>query len=132
MAERQRFGCIDTWPCNCKQTPSLLSPILYKVFFFCTTWFPDPECFSRKESNSFFPRQFFEAAYIFVRPNWFAKEKEMTSRKSKKKITGLVTWFKFLYGISYHISYQFVDVNSIQSRRKRKLRCWLLSVVSTI
>ena len=27
MAERQRFGCQDTWPCNCKKTPSLRSPI---------------------------------------------------------------------------------------------------------
>ena len=25
--ERQRFGCLDTWPCNYKQTPSLRSPI---------------------------------------------------------------------------------------------------------
>ena len=29
MAERQRFGCSDTWPCNCKQIPSLRFPILY-------------------------------------------------------------------------------------------------------
>ena len=28
LTERQRFGCLDTWPCNCKQTPSLQSPIL--------------------------------------------------------------------------------------------------------
>ena len=28
MAERQRFGCLDTWPYNCKQTASLRSPIL--------------------------------------------------------------------------------------------------------
>ena len=27
MAEWQRFGCIDNWPCNCKQTPSLGFPI---------------------------------------------------------------------------------------------------------
>ena len=27
MAERQRFGCLDTWPYNCKQTASLRSPI---------------------------------------------------------------------------------------------------------
>ena len=25
MAERQCIGCLDAWPCNCKQTPSLLS-----------------------------------------------------------------------------------------------------------
>ena len=23
MAERQRFGCLDNWPCGCKQTLSL-------------------------------------------------------------------------------------------------------------
>ena len=27
MAERQRFGYLDTWPYNCKQTASLRSPI---------------------------------------------------------------------------------------------------------
>ena len=27
MAERQHFGCLNTWPCNCKQKPSLRSPI---------------------------------------------------------------------------------------------------------
>ena len=27
MAERQRIGCLKTWPCNCKQTPSLRFPI---------------------------------------------------------------------------------------------------------
>ena len=27
MAERQRFGYLDTWPCNCKQIPSLRFPI---------------------------------------------------------------------------------------------------------
>ena len=27
MAERQRFGCLDTWPYNCKQTSSLWFPI---------------------------------------------------------------------------------------------------------
>ena len=29
MAERQRFGCLDNWPYNCKQIPSLRFPILY-------------------------------------------------------------------------------------------------------
>ena len=28
MAERQRFGCLDTWPCSCKQALSLRFPIL--------------------------------------------------------------------------------------------------------
>ena len=27
MAESQRFGCLHTWPCNCKQTPPLRFPI---------------------------------------------------------------------------------------------------------
>ena len=27
MAEWQRFGCLDNWPCICKQIPSLRSPI---------------------------------------------------------------------------------------------------------
>ena len=27
MAERQRFGCLDNWPYNCKQIPSLRFPI---------------------------------------------------------------------------------------------------------
>ena len=27
MAERQRFGCLDRWPCNCKQTPTFSFPI---------------------------------------------------------------------------------------------------------
>ena len=27
MAERQRFGCLNTWLCNCKQTPCLWFPI---------------------------------------------------------------------------------------------------------
>ena len=29
MAERQCFGCLDTWPCNCKQIPSLRFPMKY-------------------------------------------------------------------------------------------------------
>ena len=33
MAERQRIGCLDTWPCNCKQTPSLRFPIRFKYGF---------------------------------------------------------------------------------------------------
>ena len=28
MADRQRFGCPDTWPCNCKQKPSFRFPIV--------------------------------------------------------------------------------------------------------
>ena len=28
-AARQRFGCLDTWPCNCKQELSLRFPIGY-------------------------------------------------------------------------------------------------------
>ena len=31
MAELQRFGCLDTWPCSCKQKLSLRSPILWTV-----------------------------------------------------------------------------------------------------
>ena len=31
MAERQRFGCLDTWSCNCKQRPSLRSPIFVVI-----------------------------------------------------------------------------------------------------
>ena len=43
MAERQRFGCLDTWPYNCKQTLSLRSPIgsvgaylFFLRFTYCT------------------------------------------------------------------------------------------------
>ena len=32
MAEWHRFGCLDTWPCNCKQTSSLRFPIEYMNF----------------------------------------------------------------------------------------------------
>ena len=33
LAERQRFGCFDMWPCNCKQTSSLRFPI--NLFAIC-------------------------------------------------------------------------------------------------
>ena len=34
MTGWQRFGCLDTWPCNCKQTSSLRFPIaLHKLPF---------------------------------------------------------------------------------------------------
>ena len=36
MAEWQRFGCLDTWQCNCKQTPSLRFPIALLVVPFAT------------------------------------------------------------------------------------------------
>ena len=35
MAERQRFGCLYTWPCNCKQTLSLRSPIASRTLRSC-------------------------------------------------------------------------------------------------
>ena len=31
MAELQRFGCQDTWPCSCKQTTSLRFPIKLRI-----------------------------------------------------------------------------------------------------
>ena len=35
MAEWQRFGCLDTWLWNCKQTSSLWLPIHYQNLRFC-------------------------------------------------------------------------------------------------
>ena len=32
MAERQRFGCLDTWPCSIKQSLSLRFPIESGIF----------------------------------------------------------------------------------------------------
>ena len=31
MARRQRFGCLDTWLCSCKQTLSLRFPIAFQL-----------------------------------------------------------------------------------------------------
>ena len=31
MAERQRFGCLDTWPCSSKQIPTLRSMKFYRT-----------------------------------------------------------------------------------------------------
>ena len=33
MAEWRCFGCLDTWPCNCKQTSSLRFPISIENLF---------------------------------------------------------------------------------------------------
>ena len=38
-AERQRLGCPDTWPCNCKQTPSLWSPIVMQLYYYQEVFF---------------------------------------------------------------------------------------------
>ena len=46
MAERQCIGCLDAWPSNCKQNPSLWSPILPISCDF-VRWCPqrDPDSF---------------------------------------------------------------------------------------
>ena len=47
MAERQRFGCQDTWPCNCKQTPSLRFPIGQELIEYssCNNFFVSFLCY---------------------------------------------------------------------------------------
>ena len=79
MAERQRFGCLDTCPWNCKQTPSLRFPIRWAMSLSIVPWYFRATFFPGYNSK----KDYHELAklwWYFLNYKWFRKEVAINCR----------------------------------------------------